>query len=76
MPAGGRSQSRRRRAFHGLEREPFDHDRAEPVEIGQVSELDAVSEGAARGDNRIGEMQCADFYGEIDCFRRVHGGLV
>ena len=54
----------------------LDHDRSQAVEIRNRRELDSVSERAARGDNRISEMQCADLYGEIDCGRWAHGALV
>lgn len=65
---GSLAQARRRGTFHRLEGKSFDDDAAEPVQIHEVSELDAVAKRTACGQNGIRKTQSAD----ID--REIHGG--
>jgi hypothetical protein len=44
------------------------------VQINEMSELDAVAEGSAGGENGIPQAQGANLYAEIDSVRSTHFG--
>jgi hypothetical protein len=75
--SGGRfTEPRSRGARDRFEGESFDHYSAEAVEIHQVGKLDAVSEGAAGGNDGIGKAQRANVDGEVHCAGQSHCGNI
>ena len=54
---GGLNDARRGMTGHRLERDALGHEAADPFERNNLFKLDAVAEGAAGGDDRVGQFK-------------------
>jgi hypothetical protein len=55
-----------------MQREAFDDNAAETIQVNQVGEFDAVAKGAAGSEDRIREAQRADVHAQVNCTRLGH----
>jgi len=62
-------------AFDGFEGEALGDEAAEAVEVDEMSEFEAVAEGAATGEDRISEAQGANLDGEVNTVGGSHCGI-
>ena len=59
---GGLDDARRGMAGHGFERDALGDEGADPLERDDLFKFDAVTEGAAGGDDRVGEFEAGQLH--------------
>jgi hypothetical protein len=69
---GGLAETGRRGTFDGFPGQTLDDEAAEPVQINQVGEFDAVAKGSTGSENGIPQAQGANLYAEIDSVCGTH----
>jgi hypothetical protein len=71
-PRRGRVKPRGGSAFHGFAGKAFGDEASEAIQVNEVGEFEAVTEGSAGGENRIPQAQRANLYAEINGASGTH----
>jgi len=73
-PGGGRVEPRGGGAFDGLTRKALGDEASEAVQVYEVGEFEAVTEGSTGGENRIPQAQRANLDTQINGLGGTHFG--
>ena len=71
-PGGGGVEAGGRGAFDRFAGKAFGDEASEAVQVDEVGEFKAVTEGSAGGENRVPQAQRANFYAEVNGASRAH----
>ncbi len=71
-PGGGGVEPWGGGPFDGFARKPLGDETSQAVQVNQVGEFEAVTEGSAGGENRVPQAQRANFYAEVNGASGAH----